>query len=260
MNNTNAKIKSYTQPSKKYHKRYYKILSIIAYYQKNAIKYNQTTILKALNTFLVKDGLKPITLRTLRKDLALLCNKGIIQKTLLRLGEGNGSYIRYSVNKYSLHNLKKLLKAKDAIVEHDANAIYNFTKKTQQKYCEENGIKIFKRKSATKNVSQYINSNKKIINKKKKKEKTKKEAKVKTQDTNFSIKGKEILIKKRKVEETKKEEKEKNAIKETNEINLLIKNVGKWKTMRYLDKVEENANKKRYEESMRKTREWLKKF
>ncbi|WP_024653104.1 plasmid maintenance protein [Borrelia persica] len=257
MNNTNAKIRSYSQPLKGYHKRYYKLLSITTYYQKNAIRYNQTTILNALNTFLIKDGLKPITLRTLRKDLALLCNKGIIQKTLLRLGEGNGSYIRYSVNKYSLHNLKKLLRAKDAIVEHDANAVYGFTKKTQQKYCEENGIKIFKRKSATKNVSQYINSNKKIINKKNKKEKTKKEAKVKTQETNFSIKEKEILIKKRKIEEQKKEE---NAIKETNEINLLIKNIGKWKTMRYLDKVEENANKKRYEESMRKTREWLKKF
>ncbi|WP_024653189.1 plasmid maintenance protein [Borrelia persica] len=224
----NLKVKNYIQPSKEYHKRYYKILSIITYYQKNAIRYNQTTILKALNTFLIKDGLKPITLRTLRKDLAFLCNKGIIQKTLLRLGEGNGSYIRYSVNKYSLHNLKKLLRAKDAIVEHDANAVYRFTKKTQQKYCEENGIKTFKRKSATKNVSQYINS--KYKNKKKKEK--------------MKIEGKKTEVK--------------NEIKKTNEINLVIKNVGKWKTMRYLDKIEENANKKRYEDSMRRTKEWLK--
>ncbi|AMR76026.1 hypothetical protein [Borrelia hermsii] len=43
-----------------------------------------------------------------------------------------------------------------------------------------------------------------------------------------------------------------------NNMNLRIKNVSKWKTMRYLDKVEENANKIRYEDSIIKTREWLK--
>nr|WP_236842433.1 hypothetical protein [Borrelia hermsii] len=32
-----------------------------------------------------------MTLRTLRKDLTFLCNKSIIKKTLLRLGEGNCS-------------------------------------------------------------------------------------------------------------------------------------------------------------------------
>ncbi|AHH06988.1 Putative cytosolic protein (plasmid) [Borrelia crocidurae DOU] len=37
----------------------------------------------------------------------------------------------------------------------------------------------------------------------------------------------------------------------------MIKNVAKWKTMRYLDKVKENANKKRYEESIIRTQEWL---
>ncbi|AHH04332.1 Putative cytosolic protein (plasmid) [Borrelia nietonii YOR] len=43
-----------------------------------------------------------------------------------------------------------------------------------------------------------------------------------------------------------------------NNMNLRIKNVSKWKTMRYLDKVEENANKRRYEDSIIKTKEWLK--
>ncbi|AFI32209.1 plasmid maintenance protein [Borrelia crocidurae] len=212
-----------SKPSKKYHNRYYKIVSIVKFYQKNSIKYNQTSILNTLNRFLAKDELKIITLRTLRKDLALLCNKGIIKKTLLRLGEGNGSYIRYSANKYSLRNLKRFLEDKQAIVEHDANAIYKFTKETQQKYYLKNkGLNIHKSKNATKNVSHNITNNKKINNKKNKKEE-KKETGKKTIDTNY-----------------------------------MIKNVSKWKTMRYLDKIEENANKKRYEDSIIRTQEWLK--
>ncbi|ACH95218.1 plasmid maintenance protein (plasmid) [Borrelia recurrentis] len=223
MKNTSHEVKIHTQPLKKYHNRYYKILSILKYFQKNLLRYNQTIILNALNRFLAKDELKIITLRTLRKDLALLCNKGIIKKTLLRLGEGNGSYIRYAVNKYSTNNLKRLLDDKQTIIEHDANEIYEFTKKTQQKYYLKNKrLNIHKHKNATKNVSHNITNNKEIKNKKNKKEKMKK------------------------IE------------KQTIDTNYMIKNVAKWKTMRYLDKIEENANKKRYEDSMIKTKEWLK--
>ncbi|AHH05549.1 plasmid maintenance protein (plasmid) [Borrelia miyamotoi] len=220
MISTGLEIQTYPQPLKKYHSRYYKILSILRYFQNNALKYNQTAILNALNTFLLKDGLKQITLRTLRKDLTFLCHKGIIKKILLRLGEENGTYIRYTVTKYSVKNLKRILKAKEKIVEHDANSIYKFTKETQQKYYLQNkGIKIFKRKNATKNVSQYITNNTYINNKEKKERKTKSE--------------------------------------EINSTDYLIKNVSKWKTMRYLDKIEENENKKRYEDSMIKTKKWL---
>ncbi|AOW96276.1 plasmid maintenance protein [Borrelia miyamotoi] len=211
----NKKVLPYTKSLKEYHNRYYKILSILRYFQNNALKYNQTVILNSLNIFLLKDSLKQIKLRTLRKDLTFLCNKGIIKKTLLRLGEGNGTYIRYTVNKYSVKNLKRILKAKEEIVEHDANAIYKLTEETQQNYYSKNKeIKIFKSKNATKNVSQYITNNK-YINSKEKKE------------------------------------------RETNNTDYLISNVSKWKTMRYLDKVEENKNKKRYEDNMMKTKKWL---
>ncbi|ACH95177.1 uncharacterized conserved protein (plasmid) [Borrelia recurrentis A1] len=206
---TSQKIQNYTQLSKKYQIRYYKIVSIIRYFQKNTIKYNQTIILNTLNRFLTKDELKIITLRTLRKDLALLCNKGIIQKTLLRLGEGNGSYIRYTVNKYSQNNLKRFIENKQDIIEHDANAIYKFTKETQKKYFKNIGYKTYKSKNVTKNVSHNIINNKDIN------------------------------------------------IKDTKDINLLISNTSKWKTMRYLDKIEENKNKKRYEEAIIKTKKWL---
>ncbi|ATQ19027.1 hypothetical protein F9Y90_05155 (plasmid) [Borrelia miyamotoi] len=211
----NKKVLPYTKPLKEYHNRYYKIISILRYFQNNALKYNQTAILNSLNIFLLKDSLKQIKLRTLRKDLTFLCNKGIIKKTLLRLGEGNGTYIKYTVNKYSVKNLKRILKAKEEIVEHDANAIYKFTEETQQKYYLKNKeIKILKSKNATKNVSQYITNNK-YINSKEKKE------------------------------------------RETNNTDYLIINVSKWKTMRYLNKVEENKNKKRYEDNMMKTKKWL---
>ncbi|WAZ71380.1 plasmid maintenance protein (plasmid) [Borrelia miyamotoi] len=211
----NKKVLPYAKSLKEYHNRYYKIISILRYFQNNALKYNQTAILNSLNIFLLKDSLKQIKLRTLRKDLTFLCNKGIIKKTLLRLGEGNGTYIRYTVNKYSVKNLKRILKAKEEIVEHDANAIYKFTEETQQKYYLKNKkIKILKSKNATKNVSQYITNNK-YINSKEKKE------------------------------------------RETNNTDYLIINVSKWKTMRYLNKVEENKNKKRYEDNMMKTKKWL---
>ncbi|UPA18412.1 plasmid maintenance protein [Borrelia puertoricensis] len=207
------------KPLKDYHNRYYKILSILRYFQSKTIKYNQTFILNTLNIFLSKDGLKQITLRTLRKDLAFLCNKGIIKKTLLRLGEGNGSYIRYTITKYSINNLKRLLKAQQEITEHDANKVFIFTKETQKKSFKNRKFKIFKSKNATKNVSHYITNNKYINNK----EKIEKE----------------------------------NKSKIINNTNYLIKNVSKWKTMRYLDKIEENTNKKRYEGSLIRTKTWL---
>ncbi|UPA15257.1 plasmid maintenance protein [Borrelia turicatae] len=210
----------FIKPLKDYHNRYYKILSILRYFQKESIKYNQTKILNALNIFLFKDGLKQITLRTLRKDLTFLCNKGIIKKTLLRLGEGNGTYIRYTITKYSVKNLKKLLKAQQEIIEHDANKVFTFTKETQKKYFKNRRVKIFKSKNATKNVSHNITNNKYINNK----EKIEKE----------------------------------NKSKVINKTDYLIRNVSKWKTMRYLDKVEENANKKRYEDSVIRTKKWLK--
>ncbi|WP_434757545.1 plasmid maintenance protein (plasmid) [Borrelia puertoricensis] len=217
--NNNWPVPPYPITIKKYHNRYYKILSILKYFQNKAIKYNQTFILNALNIFLFKDGLKQITLRTLRKDLAFLCNKGIIKKTLLRLGEGNGSYIRYTVTKYSVNNLKRLLKAQQEITEHDANKIFTFTKETQKKHFKNRRFKIFKSKNATKNVSHNITNNKYINNK----EKIEKESKSKI-------------------------------IKNT---DYLIRNVSKWKTMRFLDKIEENANKRRYEDSVIRTRAWL---
>ncbi|UPA11618.1 hypothetical protein bpSLO_001495 (plasmid) [Borrelia parkeri] len=220
MNNTNFKDNTYTKPLKDYHNRYYKILSILRYFQKKSIKYNQTIILNTLNIFLSKDDLKQITLRTLRKDLTFLCNKSIIKKTLLRLGEGNGSYIRYTITKYSVNNLKRLLKAKQEIIEYDANKIFTFTKETQKRYLKNKGVKIFKSKNATKNVSHNITNNKKYINNKEKIEK-----------------------------EIKSEL--------TNNTDYLIRNVSKWKTMRYLDKIEENANKKRYKDSVIRTKKWL---
>ncbi|AHH11363.1 hypothetical protein bcCo53_001719 (plasmid) [Borrelia coriaceae] len=166
MKNTNLEVRYYQIPSKKYHARYYKIISISRYFQKNAIKYNQTTILNALNIFLVKDNLKQITLRTLRKDLAFLCNKGIIKKTLLRLGEGNGTYIRYTITKYSVKNLKRALKAKEKIVEHDANKIFKCTKEIQKECLKNKRVKTLKSQNATKNVSHNItiNNNKKQKN------------------------------------------------------------------------------------------------
>ncbi|UPA12553.1 plasmid maintenance protein [Borrelia venezuelensis] len=215
MKNTNLEVKYHQIQPKKYHNRYYKILSILRYFQNKAIKYNQTFILNTLNIFLSKDGLKQITLRTLRKDLAFLCNKGTIKKTLLRLGEGNGTYIRYTITKYSVNNLKSLLKAQQEITEHDANKVFIFTKETQKKYSKNRRFKIFKSKNATKNVSHNITNNKYVNNKENKNE----------------------II---------------------NRTNYLIKNVSKWKTMRYLDKIEENANKKRYEDSLIRTKEWLK--
>ncbi|UPA14303.1 plasmid maintenance protein [Borrelia turicatae] len=220
MNNTNLKDNTYTKPLKDYHNRYYKILSILRYFQKESIKYNQTIILNTLNLFLSKDGLKQITLRTLRKDLTFLCNKSIIKKTLLRLGEGNGTYIRYTITKYSVNNLKRLLKAKQKIIEYDANKIFTFTKETQKRYFKNKGVKIFKSKNATKNVSHNITNNKKHIS-----------------------------------NEEQIERKMKNEL--TNNTDYLIKDVSKWKTMRYLDKVEENTNKKRYKDSVIRTKEWL---
>ncbi|AHH11780.1 Putative cytosolic protein (plasmid) [Borrelia coriaceae ATCC 43381] len=168
-NNYKKKTKPFIKQLKKSHNRYYKIISILKYFQKNLIKYNQTVILNTLNNFLIKDNLKQITLRTLRKDLAFLCNKGIIKKTLLRLGEGNGTYIRYTINKYSTNNLKRLLESKDTIIEHDINKILKFTKETQKEYFKNRKVKISKSKNATKNVSHYINNN--IINNKKEKNK-----------------------------------------------------------------------------------------
>ncbi|WP_330730356.1 plasmid maintenance protein [Borrelia turicatae] len=220
MNNTNLKDNTYTKPLKDYHNRYYKILSILRYFQKESIKYNQTIILNTLNLFLSKDGLKQITLRTLRKDLTFLCNKSIIKKTLLRLGEGNGTYIRYTITKYSVNNLKRLLKAKQEIIEYDANKIFTFTKETQKRYFKNKGVKIFKSKKATKNVSHNITNNKKHIS-----------------------------------NEEQIERGMKNEL--TNNTDYLIRNVSKWKTMRYLDKVEENTNKKRYKDSVIRTKEWL---
>ncbi|WP_025407129.1 plasmid maintenance protein [Borrelia hermsii] len=219
MINTNLEVKTYSKPLKKYHSRYYKILSILRYFQNKAIKYNQTKILNALNIFLFKDSLKQITLRTLRKDLTFLCNKGIIKKTLLRLGEGNGTYIRYTITKHSVKDLKKLLKAQQKIIEHDANKVFTFTKETQKKYFKNRRFKIFKSKNANKNVSLYITNNRYINSK----EKIEKE----------------------------------NRNKVTNNTDYLIRNVSKWKTMRYLNKVEENANKKRYEDSIIRTKKWL---
>lgn len=219
MLNTDFKTKTYTKPLKEYHNRYYKILSIIRYFQNNAIKYNQTTILNALNIFLSKDGLKKITLRTLRKDLTFLCNKDIIKKTLLRLGEGNGSYIRYTITKYSITNLKKVLKAKEKIIEHDVNKIFIFTKETRFKYFNNVKAKIFKSKNVTKNVSHNITIN-----------------------INYN-------------KYAKNEIKENETINKT---NSLIKKISKWKTMRYLDKIKENANKKEYENNMSKVEKWLK--
>ncbi|UPA18373.1 plasmid maintenance protein [Borrelia puertoricensis] len=219
MKNASLEVKAHTKPLKDYHNRYYKILSILKYFQNKTINYNQTFILNALNIFLFKDGLKQITLRTLRKDLAFLCNKGIIKKTLLRLGEGNGTYIRYTVTKYSVKNLKRLLKAQQEITEHDANKVFIFTKETQKKYFKNRRFKIFKSKNATKNVSHNITNNKHINNK----EKIEKESKSKI----------------------------------INNTDYLIRNVSKWKTMRYLDKIEANANKKRYEDSAIRTKKWL---
>ncbi|WP_434757419.1 plasmid maintenance protein (plasmid) [Borrelia puertoricensis] len=219
MINTNLEVKTYSKPLKTYHNRYYKIISILRYFQNKAINYNQTFILNALNIFLFKDSLKQITIRTLRKDLAFLCNKGIIKKTLLRLGEGNGSYIRYTVTKYSVKNLKRLLKAQQEITEHDANKVFIFTKETQKKYFKNRRVKIFKSKNATKNVSHNITNNKYINSK----EKIKKE----------------------------------NRNKAINNTDYLIKNVSKWKTMKFLDKIEENANKRRYEDNIIRTKKWL---
>ncbi|WP_198004649.1 hypothetical protein ACE4V3_05780 (plasmid) [Borrelia recurrentis] len=145
---------------------------------------------------------KITTLRTLRQDLCFLCKNDIIEKTLIRLGKGNSSYIRYTVNKYSNNNLNRLLESKESIVEHDANAIYKFTKKTQKKYLQNKKVKIYKPKNATKNVSHIINNKKEIKDK-----------------------GK-------------------------NDIIFKISKVAKGKTMKYLDKIEENKNKKRYEESI----------
>ncbi|ETZ17632.1 putative cytosolic protein [Borrelia duttonii CR2A] len=203
---TKQKLELNTQPLKQYHTRYYKILSILKYFQKNAINYNQAKILNTLNFFLKKDDIKITTLRTLRQDLCFLCKNNIIEKTLIRLGKGNGSYIRYTVNKYSNNNLNRLLESKQSIVEHDANAIYKFTKKTQKRYLQNKKVKIYK----PKNVSHIINNKKEIKNEKK------------------------------------------------DDIIFKISKVAKGKTMKYLDKIEENKNKKRYEESIFRVKNWLK--
>ncbi len=206
METNNLKIQINVKPLKKYQIRYYKILSILKYFQKNTIKYNQKVILNTLNYFLTQDGLKVITLRTLRKDLTWLCNKSIIKKTLLRLGEGNGSYIRYSVNKYSNNNLNCVLKDKQNTIEHDANIIYKFTKETQKKYFKNKGAKTSNLKNATKNVSHIINNKKYINNKEKILHKTKNE------DSNF--------------------------------ISLKIKNLLRYKTINFLDKKKKILTKK----------------
>lgn len=222
METNNLKIQINVKPLKKYQIRYYKILSILKYFQKNTIKYNQKVILNTLNYFLTQDGLKVITLRTLRKDLTWLCNKSIIKKTLLRLGEGNGSYIRYSVNKYSNNNLNCVLKDKQNTIEHDANIIYKFTKETQKKYFKNKGAKTSNLKNATKNVSHIINNKKYINNKEKILYKTKNE------DSNF--------------------------------ISLKIETLLRYKTINFLDKKKENSNKKNYLYKRIKTKEWLEKI
>lgn len=219
MKTTNLKIQINLKPLKKYQIRYYKILSILKYFQKNTIKYNQKVILNKLNYFLAQDGLKVVTLRTLRKDLTWLCSKLIIKKTLLRLGEGNGSYIRYSVNKYSNNNLNCVLKDKQNTIEHDANAIYKFTKETQKKYLKNKGAKTSNLKNATKNVSHIINNKQHINNKEKILHKTK------NKDSNF--------------------------------MSLKIKNLLKYKNINFLDKIKENFNKKNYLYKRIKTKEWL---
>ncbi|ADQ31349.1 plasmid maintenance protein [Borreliella burgdorferi] len=219
MKEPHLKIQPNVNPLKKYQIRYYKILSILKYFQKNAIKYNQKVILNTLNYFLAQDGLKKVALRTLRKDLTWLCNKNIIKKTLLRLGEGNGSYIRYSANKYSNNNLNCVLKDKQNTIEHDANAIYKFTKETQKKHFKNKGTKTSNLKNATKNVSHII-KNKKYIN------------------------NKEIILHK-----TKKGD--------SNFIDLKIKNLLKFKKINFLDKIKENSNKKNYLHKRIETKEWL---
>lgn len=219
MKEPHLKIQPNVNPLKKYQIRYYKILSILKYFQKNAIKYNQKVILNTLNYFLAQDGLKEVALRTLRKDLTWLCNKNIIKKTLLRLGEGNGSYIRYSANKYSNNNLNCVLKDKQNTIEHDANAIYKFTKETQKKHFKNKGTKTSNLKNATKNVSHII-KNKKYIN------------------------NKEIILHK-----TKKGD--------SNFIDLKIKNLLKFKKINFLDKIKENSNKKNYLHKRIETKEWL---
>ncbi|WP_418453682.1 plasmid maintenance protein [Borreliella bissettiae] len=219
MQTNNLKIQTNVNLLKKYQIRYYKILSILKYFQKNAIKYNQKLILNTLNYFLAQDGLKEIALRTLRKDLTWLCNKSIIKKTLLRLGEGNGSYIRYSVNKYSNNNLNCVLKNKQNTIEHDANIIYKFTKETQKNYFKNKGVRASSLKNATKNVSHIINNKKHINNKEKVSHKTKN--------------------------------------KNLNSIDLKIKTLLKFKKINFLDKVKENSNKRKYLYKRIETKEWL---
>ncbi|WP_417903207.1 plasmid maintenance protein (plasmid) [Borreliella andersonii] len=219
MKKLNLKIQPNVNLLKKYQIRYYKILSILKYFQKNAIKYNQKVILNTLNYFLAKDGLNEVALRTLRKDLTWLCNKNIIKKTLLRLGEGNGSYIRYSTNKYSNNNLNCAIKDKQNTIEHDANTIYKFTKETQKKYFKNKRVKVSNLKNATKNASHIIKNNKKYINNKTILHKAKKE------DLNFT--------------------------------DLKIQKLLFLKRMYFLDKMEENSNKKKYLHNRIKIKEWL---
>ncbi len=122
------------------------------------------------------------------------------------MGEGNGSYIRYSVNKYSNNNLNCVLKDKQNTIEHDANIIYKFTKETQKKYFKNKGAKTSNLKNATKNVSHIINNKKYINNKEKILHKTKNE------DSNF--------------------------------ISLKIKNLLRYKTINFLDKKKKILTKK----------------
>ncbi|WP_445436345.1 plasmid maintenance protein [Candidatus Borreliella tachyglossi] len=157
------------------HTRLFKELSIISYYRQNNLYYNQTIILNKLNEFLIKDNLKTISIRTLRRDLDFLIDNKIIKRKLERKGERQGSQVRYATCKYSVVNLKTLLKSRANFTQRDTALEYELTKEAQQHYYQNRiNTKKFSKKMATDMACQNITNNNKIT-----KEETQKKTKSK---------------------------------------------------------------------------------
>ncbi|AWG43339.1 hypothetical protein CR532_04900 (plasmid) [Candidatus Borreliella tachyglossi] len=156
-------------PEKKAHNRLFKTISTINYLNTTLKPYQQQDILYLVNHHLSRDGLKPVKLRTLRKDLTYLVNNKIIKKELIRLGEYKGSYINYTTTKYSIINLKALLCLDQEVIKRSVQAKYKFRKETQERYykkqnnsLKQNNPKKFENKNATKNEGVYIINNNNI--------------------------------------------------------------------------------------------------
>ncbi|WKC58531.1 plasmid maintenance protein [Borrelia sp. P9F1] len=81
------------------------------YFNSGRLKhYSAGDIHRMVNACLVKDGLKPASSRTLRGDIKVLKDLGLIKAVIQPLGEGNGSFAFYVINWKLWRNYKTIIK------------------------------------------------------------------------------------------------------------------------------------------------------